>query len=75
MIYFTELQNLPAYDAKGDYLGRLVDLAVDPSQNSLRVAAYHVKTPSKRTLCITHDQMQSISVRQIQTSVPSGDIR
>ncbi len=75
MIYFTELDHLPAYDARGDYLGRLVDLAVDPSQNSLRVAAYHLKTPNKQTLCITHDQMQSISVRQIQTSVPAGDIR
>ena len=75
MIYFTELDHLPAYDAKGDYLGRLVDLAVDPSQNSLRVAAYHLRTANKRTLCITHDQMQSVSVRQIQTSVPAGDIR
>ncbi|HEV2495803.1 MAG TPA: CBS domain-containing protein [Terriglobia bacterium] len=75
MIYFTELQNIPAYDAKGDYLGRLVDLAVDPSQNALRVAAYHVKTPNKRLVCITYDQIQSISVRQIQTSVPASNIR
>src|SRR5579864_127784 len=75
VIYFTELQNIPAYDAKGDYLGKLVDLAVDPSQNALRVAAYHVRTPDKRLVCITYDQMQSISVRQIQTSVPASNIR
>ncbi|HLW79912.1 MAG TPA: magnesium transporter, partial [Terriglobia bacterium] len=75
MIYFTELDRLPAYDAKGEPLGRLIDLAVDPSQNSLRVAAYHLVTPDKQRMCITHDQMQSISVRQIQTSVPASQIR
>jgi magnesium transporter len=75
MIYFTELENVPAFDAKGEYLGRLADLAVDPSQNPLRVAAYHVKTPKNSLLCITHDQVQSVSVRQIQTGVPAAQIR
>ncbi|PYU92834.1 MAG: magnesium transporter [Acidobacteria bacterium] len=75
MIYFTELERVPAFDAKGEYLGRLADLAVAPSQNPLRVAAYHVKTPKNSILCITHDQVQSISVRQIQTGVPAALIR
>jgi len=35
MIYFTELENLPTHDAKGEYLGTLVDLAINPSQNSV----------------------------------------
>ncbi len=75
MIYFTELENLPTYDAKGEYLGRLEDLSVDPSQDSLRVASYLVKTPNKKTLCITHEQMQSISRRAGQTSVSGDQIR
>ncbi|HEX5481433.1 MAG TPA: CBS domain-containing protein [Terriglobia bacterium] len=75
MIYFTELQNLPSFDARGDYLGRLADLAVDPSQNSMRVAAYHVRTLQKGILCITHEQMQSVSVRAAQTSVRLEEIR
>jgi magnesium transporter len=75
MIYFTELEGLPTFDAKGDYLGRLNDLVVDPSQNSLRVAAYHIRTPRKKTLCITYDQMQSVSVRAAQTRVPADEIR
>ncbi len=75
MIYFTELENLPAFDAKGEFLGRLADLCVDPSQNSLRVACYLIKTPRKRMLCITHEQVQSISVRAMQTSVPADLIR
>jgi len=75
MIYFTELEHVEAYDANGDYLGRLADLCVDPSQNSLRVASYLVKTPAKQVLCITHDQVQSISIRQVQTTVPAGQIR
>lgn len=75
MIFFTELENLPTFDVKGDFLGRLTDLGVDASQNALRVASYLVRTPKKTTLCITHQQMQSISVRAAQTSVPATDIR
>jgi len=75
MIYFTELQNLPTYDVKGDYLGQLEDLCVDPSQNALRVASYLVRTPKKTVLCITHEQIQSVSVRAAQTSVPKELVR
>jgi magnesium transporter len=75
MIYFTELENLPVYDVKGHYMGRLVDLVVDSSQDALRVAAYLIKTRKKNTLCITHEQMQSISVRAGQTSVPQEAVR
>jgi magnesium transporter len=75
MIYFTELQHTDAYDVNGEYLGRLQDMCVDPAHNSLLVASYLVRTPDKRTLCITHDQMQSISIRQIQAAVPAAQIR
>jgi flagellar motility protein MotE (MotC chaperone)/sporulation protein YlmC with PRC-barrel domain len=75
MIHFTELDNLPIYDVKGRYLGRLIDMGVDPSQEPSRVAAYHVRTPKKEFLCITHEQMQSISVRSAQTRVPLDEIR
>jgi magnesium transporter len=75
MIYFTELQNLSTYDVKGDYLGELEDLCVDPSQNALRVASYLVRTPKKNILCISHEQIQSVSVRAAQTSVPKEQVR
>jgi magnesium transporter len=75
VIYFTELQHLPMYDVRGEYLGSLEDLCVDPTQQSLRVASYLVRTPRKRVLCITHEQMQSVSVRAGQTSVPADSIR
>lgn len=75
MIYFTELQNLPVYDVKGGYLGRLNDLVVDPSHNSVRVASYLVRAPDGQTLCIRHDQMQSISVRAGQTTVSRSEIQ
>lgn len=74
MIYFTELQHLPMYDVRGDYLGSLEDLCVDPTLQSRRVASYLVKTPRKGMLCITHEQMQSLSVRAGQTSVDAGSI-
>ncbi len=75
MIYFTELERLPVFDVQGNYLGLLTDLMVDPGQNALRIAAYRVRTPKKQTLCITHEQMQSVSVRAAQTSVPAEAIR
>jgi magnesium transporter len=75
MIYFTELQGLQTFDVKGDLLGRLQDLVVDPSHAALRVAAFYVKTPRKGVLCITHEQMQSVSVRAAQTRVPAAEIR
>jgi magnesium transporter len=74
MIYFTELQNLPAYDVRGAYLGRIIDLGIDPSQNALRIAAYLVETPDKKLVYITREQMQSISVRAAQTSVTRSEI-
>src|SRR5437016_6228854 len=75
MIYFTELHRLPVFDALGEYLGYLQDLAIDPGQNALEVAAYHVSTAQRKLLCITHDQVQSVSVRSVQTSVRRDGIR
>jgi CBS domain-containing protein/sporulation protein YlmC with PRC-barrel domain len=75
MIYFTEIENLPAYDVKGEDLGRVVDLLVDPSQNALRVAAYMLKTPARKLQCITYSQVQSISVRAVQTNCPASEVR
>ncbi|MDD5542361.1 MAG: CBS domain-containing protein [Acidobacteriia bacterium] len=75
MIYFTELQHLATYDARGEFLGNLVDLGIDPNQNALRVAAYRVKTPKKEMLSITREQIQSISVRALQASVEASQIK
>ena len=75
MIFFTELEHLPAFDVEGEYLGRLEDLGIDPSQNALRVAFYLVKTSKNGLLSITFDQIQSISVRSIQLRVKAGEIR
>jgi magnesium transporter len=74
MIYFTELENLPAYDAKGEYLGRVVDLGINPSHNSLLVAYFFVITPKKKVMCIPREQISTISVRAAQTSVPADEI-
>jgi CBS domain-containing protein/sporulation protein YlmC with PRC-barrel domain len=63
------------YGVKGEYLGRLEDLCVNPSQNSTRVASYLVRSPKKILQCITHEQMQSVSVRAGQTSVTREEVR
>jgi len=74
MIYFTEIENLPAYDVRGAYLGKVIDLGIDPNQNALRVAAYLVETPDKKLIYIAREQMQSITVRSAQTSVTRSEI-
>ncbi len=75
MIYFTELQDLPFYGVKGEFLGELEDLCVDPGHKAARVASYLVRTPHKGIQCITYSQIQSISVRAGQTNVPRGEVR
>ena len=75
MIFFTELQNLPIYGVKGEFLGKVEDLCVDPSQKADRVASYLVRTPQKNLQCITYTQIQSISVRAGQTNVAREELR
>jgi magnesium transporter len=75
VIYFTELDHTPVFDAKGEFLGRLSDMVVDASREPLRVSAYLVKTPRNVVLHLTHEQVQSISIRQIQTSVAAEAVR
>jgi magnesium transporter len=75
MIYFTELINLPTHDAKGEYLGHLVDLGINPSLSPLLVEYFFVMTSKKKLLCVSREQVSTISVRAVQTSVPSAEIR
>ncbi|MGA2982441.1 MAG: CBS domain-containing protein [Terriglobia bacterium] len=75
MIYFTELQNLPFYGIKGEFLGELEDMCVDPGHKAARVATYLVRTPQKKLQCIAYAQIQSISVRAGQTNVPRDEVR
>lgn len=75
MIFFTELQHTDAFDVNGEYLGRLEDLCVDPARNSLLVSSYLIRTPQKGIVCVTHEQMQSISIRQIQAAVRADQVR
>ncbi len=74
MIYFTELDQLPVYDVKGHYLGRIVDLGIEPSQDPLRVARYFVKTLKGDTVSIPHREVHSVSVRAAQTRVTGSEI-
>jgi magnesium transporter len=75
MIYFTELTNLPTHDAKGEYLGRLVDLGINPSLNPLLIEYFFILTPRKKLLCVSREQISTISVRAVQTSIPAAEIR
>src|SRR5439155_1740134 len=75
MIYFTELDRTPVFDAKGELLGHLSDMVVDASRDPLQVSAYLIKTPQNDVLSLTHEQVQAISIQQIQTGVPTESVR
>lgn len=75
MIYFTELQNLPMYGVRGEFLGKLEDLCVDPASNPARVSSYLIRTRQKALQCVTYTQIQSISVRAGMTNVRRDEIR
>jgi magnesium transporter len=75
MIYFTEIQHLPFYGAKGEFLGKVEDLCVDPTTKSVRVASYLIRTPHKGLLTVPYTQLQAITVRAAQTNVTRNDLR
>lgn len=75
MIYFSELNQLPIYGVKSEYLGRMVDLAIDPGQNPLEVCAYLVKSPGSIIRILPSSQLQSISVRAAQARIPRAELR
>jgi len=75
MIFYTELDNLPTHDAKGEYLGHLVDLGINQCQNSNLVDFFFVMAPKKKLICIPREQISTISVRAIQTTVLADEIR
>jgi len=75
MIHFTELENLPTYTANGEYIGRLIDLAINPSKNPLLIETYLVQTPAKKLVCIDRKQISTISVTSSQTSVFMSELR
>ncbi len=75
MIYFTELENLPIHDVKGNYLGRVADVLVRPGGPSWRVASYLARTPKNELLCISYEQMQSVSPRSAAVGVLADKVR
>jgi CBS domain-containing protein/sporulation protein YlmC with PRC-barrel domain len=75
MIHFTELDRLPTYDVKGNFIGLMSDLLVDPERQSLRVESYLIRSPAGRVLEVAHEQMRSISMRSAQTSALSAEIQ
>src|SRR5579863_7361599 len=75
MIFFTEIQHLPFYGAKGEFLGKVEDLLVDPTTKGARVASYLIRTPHGALLSVPYTQLQSITVRAGQTSVSGKDLK
>jgi sporulation protein YlmC with PRC-barrel domain/CBS domain-containing protein len=75
MIFFTELDRLPVHGIKGEYLGRLVDLGINPSLDPLMVTTYIVKSLRGELFELTHEQIPSLSVHSVQTRLTRTEIR
>ncbi len=74
MIYFTEIEGVPVFDAFGEYVGKVVEICIDPEDVRHRVAFYIARSIDGRLVSIPYVQIQSLSVQSIHTNTPAAEI-
>ncbi len=70
MIYFTEIDGAPVFDSFSEYIGKVEEICIDPKDVRHRVAFYIARGSDGKLVSIPHDQIQSVSVKSIHTSIP-----
>ena len=74
MIYFTEIEGVPVFDAFGVFVGRIVEVCIDPEDAPHRVAHFIAKADPRRWVSIPYARVQSLSVRAIHTNMTAAEI-
>ncbi len=74
MIYFTEIEGVPVFDAFGEYVGKVEEICIDPEDVRHRVAFYIARSFDGRLVSIPYAQIQSLSVQSIHTNTPTAEI-
>jgi len=68
-IYATELMGARAYDAQGNYVGKVREFFVEPADAPSRVSHFLLSRGSFQPLVAKHDQVASFSAKRIELNV------
>src|SRR5881398_498590 len=68
-LYATELMGVKAYDAQGNYVGRVREFFIEPAEAPNRISHFLLSRGSFQPLVAKHNQIAAISEGKIQLNV------
>jgi magnesium transporter len=68
-IYATELMGAKAYDAAGNYVGRVREFFIEPAEAPNRVSHYLLSRGNFQPLVAKHDQVASVAAGKLELNV------
>src|SRR4051812_35122120 len=73
-VYATELLGGEAYDANGNFVGRVSELFIEPSEQPNRIARYLLGRGKYLPLIARHDQVSFVAPGVIRLNVEEKDL-
>lgn len=70
MLHATEILGAPVYDAGGNYVGRVREMCIDPSEQANRVSRVVIGRGKYQTLMARHDQVTDVTPSSLRLNVP-----
>lgn len=74
MLHATEVIGGEAYDAQGNFVGRISELFIEPAEQGNRVARYLLGRGKYLPLLARHDQISSVAPGMIKLNVEEKDL-
>src|ERR1700719_4946118 len=74
MLHATEVLGGEAYDAQGNFVGRISELFIEPADQPNRVARYLLGRGKYLPLLARHDQISSVAPGMIRLNVEEKDL-
>ena len=74
MLHATEVLGGEAYDAQGNFVGRVSELFIEPAEQANRVARYLLGRGKYLPLLARHDQVSSVAPGMIKLNVEERDL-
>ena len=69
MLYATELMGAQAYDVQGNYVGRVREFFIEPSEQPNRIAHFLISRGRFQPLVARHDQVSAVEAGRMQLNV------
>src|SRR5437763_15531810 len=73
-LYATELMGVKAYDAQGNYVGRVREFFIEPAEAPNRISHFLLSRGRFQPLVAKHDQVAAISDGKISLNVGEKEI-